>query len=114
MPLLTGGPRASLAWGRIFLWTALVILCCSGLTIGSVQGKYFQIEMLSSQYFKITPRVKGSVSAHLLGGTGSQQLITRQENGHTVISVRRAPGRHTDHKGRRILSSSVDEKRKFL
>jgi hypothetical protein len=88
MPLLTGGPRAPLAWGRILLWTALAILCCSGLTIGSVQGKYFQIEMLSSHYFKITPRVKGSVSAHLLGGTSSQQLITRQEGGHTVILVR--------------------------
>ena len=44
--------------------------------------------MISSQYFKITPRVKGSFSANLRGGTSSQQLITRQENGHTVILVR--------------------------
>ena len=43
--------------------------------------------MLSPQYFKITPRVQGPVSAHLLGGTGSQQLINRQENGRTVIFV---------------------------
>jgi hypothetical protein len=63
MPLLTGGPRASLAWEFIFFWTALVIFPFSGLTIGSVQGKYFQVEVLYPQYFKITPRVQGSVSA---------------------------------------------------
>jgi hypothetical protein len=57
-----------------------------------MQGKYFQVEMRSPQSFKITPRVKGSVSAHLLGGSGSQQLITRQENGQTVIFVRVPPG----------------------
>jgi hypothetical protein len=83
-----GVPRASRAWGLIFFWTALVIFSFSGLTIGSVQGKYFQVEMLSPQYFKITPRVQGPVSSYLLGGKGSRQLITRQENGQTVIFVR--------------------------
>jgi hypothetical protein len=81
-------PRVSLAWRLIFFWTALVIVSLSGLTIGSVQGKYFQVEMLSPQNFKITPRVQGPVSAHLLGGAGSQHLITRQENNQTVIFVR--------------------------
>jgi hypothetical protein len=83
-----GIPRASLAWRCIFFWTALVIFSFSGLTIGSVQGKYFQVERLSPQNFKITPRVHGPVSAYLLGSKGSQELITRQENGQTIILVR--------------------------
>ena len=83
-------PRAArifLAWGLIYFWTALVICSSSGPANGSTQGKYFQVEMLSPQNFKITPRVRGPVSARLLGGTGSQKLITRQENGRTVISA---------------------------
>jgi len=82
-----GVPRASLAWRLIFFWTVIAIFSFSGFTIGSVKDKYFQVEMLSPQSFKITPRVQGPVSAHLLGGTGSQQLINRQENGQTVIFV---------------------------
>jgi hypothetical protein len=88
MPSLTGSPQAFMTWGLIFFLPALGIFSFSGPTVGEVQGKYFQVEVLSPQYFKIKPRVPGPVSAHLLGGKSSQQLITRQENGQTVIYAR--------------------------
>jgi hypothetical protein len=64
------------------------ILCFCGLTLAAGPGKYFQVEKLAPQYFKITPRVQGPVSSQLVGGGGSQELITRQENGRTVIYAR--------------------------
>ncbi|MFZ5447261.1 MAG: hypothetical protein ACOZFS_01290 [Thermodesulfobacteriota bacterium] len=48
----------------------------------------FLVEMVSPQKFRIQPLVSGPVSAALVGGGGSQTLITRQENGHTVIDAR--------------------------
>lgn len=87
LPLLTASPQAFLAWGRIFLLPALV-LSFSGIAAGGVPGKYFQVEMLSPQYFRITPRVQGPMSTYLIGGKDSQQLISRQENGKTTIYVR--------------------------
>jgi hypothetical protein len=87
LPLLTASPQAFLAWGRIFLLPALV-LSFTGIAAGGVPGKYFQVEMLSPQYFRITPRVQGPMSTYLIGGKDSRQLISRQENGKITIYVR--------------------------
>lgn len=50
------------------------------------------MEMVSPQHFRIQSQVSGPVSTSLAGGGGSQQLITRQENGRTVIYAVVPPG----------------------
>ena len=84
-PSLSASPRAPWVRGLLFFYPLLGIFCFCGLTLAAGLGKYFQVERLSPEYFKITPRVQGPVSSQLVGGGGSQELITRQENGRTVI-----------------------------
>jgi len=47
----------------------------------------FRVEMVSPQKFRIQPRIAGPVSSSIVGGGGNQTLITRQENGRTVIDA---------------------------
>lgn len=90
-PSLRRSPRAFRAWGLFFFSPALVILALSGPTV-SAEGKYFQVKMLSPQYFRIKPQVQGPVASFLKGGKDSRQLINRQEDGQTVIYARVPPG----------------------
>ena len=93
MPLLTGSPRVSVAWGLIFFLTALAaIYALSGLAADNYQGKYFRVEMLSPHYFRISPLTRGPMSSILVGGGTSRQLVNRWENGQTVIYARVPPG----------------------
>ncbi len=47
----------------------------------------FQVVMVSPQRFHIQPLISGPVSSSLVGSGGNQTLITRQENGRTVIDA---------------------------
>jgi hypothetical protein len=47
----------------------------------------FQVVMVSPQRFRIQPLISGPVSSSIIGGGGNQTLITRQENGHTIIDA---------------------------
>lgn len=47
----------------------------------------FQVVMVSPQRFRIQPLIIGPVSSSIVGTGGNQTLITRQENGRTVIDA---------------------------
>lgn len=69
----------------------LVALISSGIigplqTLGA-QDPDFLVQMVSPQRFRIQPLISGPVSSSIVGGRGSQTLITRQENDHTVIDA---------------------------
>jgi hypothetical protein len=51
----------------------------------AVAGKYFLVEMLTPQHFRIQTQIPGPVSTSLVGGDGMQSILTRQENSRTVI-----------------------------
>jgi hypothetical protein len=81
-------PRAARARGLLFFWLILALGLSPLLSRAAGEGQYFQVHMVSPQYFRIQPLVKGPVSTVLLGGGGSQQLINRRENGQQVIYAR--------------------------
>jgi hypothetical protein len=68
----------------------LLALLVSGLltpALAQGTGKAdFRVEMVSPQRFRIEPRISGPVAAAMVGG-GNQTLITRQENGRTIIDA---------------------------
>jgi hypothetical protein len=84
-------PRASRARGLLLFWLVLALGLSPLLSRAEGEGQYFQVQMVSPQYFRIQPLVQGPVSTVLLGG-GSQQLINRRENGQQVIYARVPPG----------------------
>jgi hypothetical protein len=91
--MLTGSPQSLMVWGLLFLgwvmlWGGPASPTPLGIADDRVVGKCFQVEMISPQYFRVKPKVQGPASSQLSGGKGSRQLITRQENGQTVIYVR--------------------------
>jgi hypothetical protein len=78
---------------RSFKWRAsLLALCFTFGVLGpvaalGVQTPNFQVEMIAPQKFRIQSRVSGPVSSSIMGSGGNQTLITRQENGRTVIDA---------------------------
>jgi hypothetical protein len=57
-----------------------------GLALG-VEPSNFKVEMIAPQKFRIQPRISGPVSSSIMGSGGNQTLITRQENGRTIIDA---------------------------
>lgn len=74
------------AWGFLLLLIPLLA------NFPAFAAGNFLVEMVSPQHFRIQPLVSGPVSASLVGNGGSQQLITRQEKGRTVVYARVPPG----------------------
>jgi hypothetical protein len=58
----------------------------------ALAGKYFQVEELSPHYFCIQPLISGPLTTSLTGGSGSQELVTRQDQTRTMIYARVPPG----------------------
>jgi hypothetical protein len=55
------------------------------LSASASGARFFQIEMTKPGHFRIQPLVPGPVSSSLVGGGPNQQLITLQEQGHTIV-----------------------------
>jgi hypothetical protein len=73
---------------RRWLTVPVLFLGLSVPSLGLGAGNTdFLVEMVSPQKFRIQPRISGPVSSAIMGGGGNQTLITRQENGRTVIDA---------------------------
>jgi hypothetical protein len=78
--------RGASGWGAGLLATLLIFGVLGPALAQGVESD-FRVEMVSPQRFHIEPRVAGPVSSSLVGGGGNQTLITRQENGRTIIDA---------------------------
>jgi hypothetical protein len=79
---------------RLFITFILLISLLISFSLPAAQaaGKYFLVEQLTGLKFRIVPQIPGPVSTSLTGGSPRLQLITRQEQGRTVILARLSPG----------------------
>lgn len=74
----------------LIIWLLVPLLFSGLLSPTFILGagtSSFQVEMVSPQRFRIQPLISGPVSSSIVGGGGNQTLITRQENGHTIIDA---------------------------
>jgi hypothetical protein len=73
----------------LVIWLLVPLLFSGSLSPNFISGaeSSFQVEMVSPQRFRIQPLISGPVSSAIVGGGGNQTLITRQENGYTVIDA---------------------------
>ncbi len=79
--------RSSWGWRARLLATLILSGMLGPAQAQGVKTTDFQVEMVSPQRFHIQSRIAGPVSSALVGGGGNQTLITRQENGRTIIDA---------------------------
>lgn len=79
--------RRSWGWRAGLLATLLISGWLGPAMALGAENSDFRVEMVSPQKFRIESRIGGPVSSSIVGGGGNQTLITRQENGRTVINA---------------------------